>query len=296
MAQNTLNEKVKLSNPQKMLWPNLDITKLEYVKIMHGLAPYILKYTKDKYLTCIRYPDGIYGKSFYQKNKPSHAPDWIPTLQYGGNDYVNLINEDILMWLCNLAVIEFHISFERADSNKPDFLIFDLDPSQGVPFEMVRESAIVIYETLKGFSISCMAKTSGATGIQILIPHGRKLNYDEGRKFNEFFSRYFSEKYPHLFSIERIVKKRGNKIYFDYLQMWQGKSLIAPYSPRAVEHGAVSMPLKWGEVYQGVTPKDFNLQNILSILKKRGDLLAEYVLEENIPLQNFFNEIKNLQH
>ncbi|MFZ7131913.1 MAG: non-homologous end-joining DNA ligase [Eubacteriales bacterium] len=291
-----MNKNIKLSNPGKFLWPHLGITKLDYARIMHQLSPYLLNYTKDRYLTCIRYPDGIDGKSFYQKNSPPHAPDWIPTEEYGDIHYINLKEDDILLWLCNLAVIEFHVSFNSIHGNIPDFIVFDLDPSEGVSFELVREGAMKIHETLRDMSITCIAKTSGATGIQILIPHGKKLDYEQGRQINEFFAAYFAQKYPGIFTIERMVKNRGKKIYFDYLQMWQGKSIIAAYSPRAVKEAAISMPLTWNELSRGVVTRDFHLKNILSIMEERGDLLADYVHQQNLPLHNIFKEIKNLQH
>ncbi|MPW26593.1 DNA polymerase domain-containing protein [Alkalibaculum sp. M08DMB] len=290
-----LNDKISLSNPQKKLWNKPSISKLDYVREIHELSPFLIRHCKNKYLTCIRYPDGVLGKFFYQKNIPSYAPPWIDSKIMSDINYINLKDERTLMWLCNLATIEFHISFNSIKTpQKPDYIVLDLDPSEGVSFEIVREGGLRIYEELKKLSIEAVVKTSGATGIQILIPHGNKLDYLQGRKINRFFAEYFSKKYPKIFTIERTVKNRGKKIYFDYLQMWTGKSIIAPYSPRAREEAPISMPLYWNELEEGITPKTFNLMNINKILVNRGDILKDYDRIYNEPLHSMVKEISKL--
>lgn len=264
---------VQLSNPDKLLFPEAGITKLDYVKSLHELSPFLLYYTKNRNLTTIHYPDGVGEKSYYQKNIPSHAPDFIERRMTDGIEYAVLDSLEALLWMGNMAALEFHIPFNAMDSpDYPDALVFDLDPSEGQTFPQVAEAALIVNETLEELGINSFCKTSGATGIQVAIPTGRKLHYDDAREINQFFGRYFAEKYPKIFTVERKVNDRGKKLYFDYLQMWRGKTIISPYSPRATKTANVSTPLLWKELEKGVVPEDFTLKTIGKRLKKLGDI------------------------
>lgn len=263
----------QISNPDKLLFPDMGITKLEYIKSLYELAPYLLNYTGNRNLTAIHYPDGVGEKSYYQKNIPSHAPDFIKRHELDGTEYIVMDKVETLLWMGNMAALEFHIPFNTLDRpDYPDALVFDLDPSEGQPFQQVIEAALTIYETLKELGIQCFCKTSGATGMQVAISTGQELHYETAREINHFFGQYFVEKYPHIFTIERKVKARGKKLYFDYLQMWQGKTIIAPYSPRANITANVSAPVLWEELEKGVKPEDFTLRTIHARLKDKGDI------------------------
>lgn len=269
------NIKVKFSNPEKLLWPEAGIRKIDYLARMIELAPYLLPHSKNRLLTSIRYPDGIHGESFYQKNAPEYMPEWIHTYSWNEVSYIILDSLPALAWLVNLAVLEFHTSFNIWQKEDfPTSIVFDLDPSKGQKFEDVVEVALLIKETLDSLSIKGYIKTSGATGLQIYIPVVGRYDYDTARSINEFFGRYFSQKYPKKITIERIVEKRGTKLYFDYLQMWQGKSIASVYSPRVTEKANVSMPVEWEELRAGIRPEDFTLNNALVRIKKKGDLFA----------------------
>lgn len=264
---------IQLSNPDKLLFPEAGITKLDYVKSLHELSPYLLYYTKNRSLTTIHFPDGAGEKSYYQKNIPSHAPNFVDRREMDGIEYVVLNSLEALLWMGNMAALEFHIPFNLMDTpDFPDALIFDLDPSEGQTFPQVAEAALIVYETLEDLGINSFCKTSGATGIQVAIPTGRKLHYDAAREINQFFGYYFAEKYPQIFTIERKVNARGKKLYFDYLQMWRGKTIIAPYSPRATKTANVSAPILWEELEKGVVPQDFTLKTIRARLQKMGDI------------------------
>lgn len=269
---------LQISNPEKILFPDAGITKMEYIRKLYELSGYILKYTRDRTLTTIHYPDGTGEKFYYQKNIPSHAPDFINHRQTDGMDCIIMDSVETLLWLGNMAALEFHIPFNAVDKpNNPDALVFDLDPSEGQTFARVAEAAVIINNTLKELGIKGFCKTSGATGMQIAIPLGGEVDYDTARKTNEFFSRYFVQKYPDIFTMERKVNERGNRIYFDYLQMWKGKTIICPYSPRATGTANVSAPVLWEEVEKGLTPEDFTLNNIIPRLNKVGDLYEPVV-------------------
>jgi bifunctional non-homologous end joining protein LigD len=265
--------KVQISNPEKVFWPELEMRKIDYISKLVELGPYILPHAKDRLLTAIRYPDGVEGKSFFQKNTPEYAPEWVETAEFNENQYTVLNSLATLVWLGNLATLEFHTSFnQQQKKNHPTELVFDLDPSEGQTFEDVVEAALYIHETLTGLNVKSWVKTSGATGFQIYIPVGQRYDYDTARSINEFFGKYFSQKYPEKITIERMVKKRGTKLYFDYLQMWTGKTITMVYSPRATPKGNVSMPVTWEEVKAGIHPEDFNLLNAKKRLEDRGDL------------------------
>ncbi len=276
-------EKIEISNPEKILWPDLSIRKIDYIAKMKELAPYILAYTKDRLLTTIRYPDGINGKFFYQKNAPSYLPKWIETIRWKNTNYILLNSPNTLIWLANQAVLELHTSFNMYQyEDYPNYLVFDLDPAINQSFSDVVEVALIIHETLETLNIKSWVKTSGATGLQIYIPIGKKYNYRIARRINHFFAQYFSTKYPRLITIERLVQKRNNKLYFDYLQMWYGKTITSAYSPRATKNATISTPITWEELKKGIKPEDFTLLNISERLRTKGDIFQPLLAKEAV--------------
>jgi len=295
MNELDINEKkVRITNPEKLLWPELGIRKIDYIGKLIELAPYMLPHAKDRLLTSIRYPDGIDRKAFFQKNVPDHAPEWVETAFWHGNNHILLNSLPTLVWLGNQAVLEFHTGFNLyTEENYPTYLVFDLDPSEGQSFDDAAEAALIINEALEGLMIESWVKTSGATGLQVYIPVGQRYDYDEARKINEFFGRYFSKKYPKVFTIERIVSKRGKRLYFDYLQMWHGKTITMVYSPRANSKATVSMPVEWEELRSGIRPEDFTLLNAKDRLREKGDLFAPLLSDDHIQNLDFLLEHLN---
>ncbi|MCH5585506.1 non-homologous end-joining DNA ligase [Shimazuella sp. AN120528] len=266
------DEEVKISNPDKELFPS--ITKWDYVQYLGILSPYLLKYCYNRLLTTIRFPDGVFGESFYQKNVPASKPDFVATSKAENTQYIMLQNVPTLIWLANLACLEFHTSFHLyTDMNVPTELVFDLDPT-GSPFEQVKEVALHTRTLMMEMGLDGVVKTSGASGLQIYIPLEPIHTFEETRKVSTFMARYLSEKYPNLITIERLVKDRGTKVYFDYLQHWRGKTLIAPYSPRSKEEATVSTPLEWDELETDIVPNDFTLMNIADRIQEKGDLFS----------------------
>lgn len=266
---------IPVSNPEKLLWPELGIRKIDYISRLVELSPYIIAHARNRLLTAIRFPDGYPGKSFFQKNAPSYAPDWIQTCLWRDNRYILLHDTATLVWLGNQAALELHTSFnEYTGEANPAHLVFDLDPAEGFRFEQTAEAALLIRGEVGKLGISSYVKMSGATGLQIYIPVGGRYDYETARKINRFFAVFFSEKYPRQITLERMVNRRGQRVYFDYLQMWQGKTIISPYSPRATVHATVAAPLEWDELEKGVKPEDFTLLTISNRLKQKGDLFA----------------------
>jgi len=265
---------IGITNPDKPLWPEQGITKLQYLEKLLAIAPYLLKYCRNRYLTTIRYPHGIHGKSFYQKNCPEPVPPFVRTAVLGDIRYVVLDSIPTLLWLGNLACLEFHPSLHYVGDERPAEWLIDLDPSLEVE-PRIMEAAWRVGEALDKLHIRSVPKTSGATGVQIHIPLRPGYTFEQLRKIGHFLGRYVTEKFPGLFTIERLKKNRGNLIYFDYLQHWPGKTLAAPYTPRARPYATVSAPLEWSEVENGADPRYFNLRTIEERLRRKGDLLEQ---------------------
>lgn len=266
-------QKLTVTNPEKPLWPEMGITKRIYLQKLAALSPYLLTYCKNRLLTVIRYPHGVPGMSFYQKNAPQPRPGFIRTAVQDGIEYIVLHGLPELLWLGNLATLEFHPSLHYAGSSLPCEWMIDLDPSLEVE-PRIMEAAALVGDVLKSLGLASVPKTSGATGVQIIVPVQQGITFEELRKTGHFIGRYVTEKRPDLFTLERLKKHRGDKIYFDYLQHYGGKTLAAPYTPRARPGATVSTPLLWEEVARNVSPLDFHLLNIEERLNRTGDLIA----------------------
>lgn len=263
-----------VTNPDKLLWPERGITKALYLEKLMGLAPHLLRYCRDRHLTTIRYPGGIHGKSFYQKNCPDPVPSFVRIAPLGGIRYINLDSVAALLWLGNLAALEFHPSFHYIGSTLPAEWLIDIDPSREIE-PRIMEATSYVGEALDKMHIRAIPKTSGATGVQLYIPLAKPYTFEQLRAVGQFLGRYLTERYPKLFTIERLKKNRGDRIYVDYLQHWHGKTLSCPYTPRAREAASVSAPLEWSEVEGNPDPRDFHLLNIEERLRSKGDLIAQ---------------------
>jgi bifunctional non-homologous end joining protein LigD len=277
-----------ITNPNKPLWPDLGITKADYLTKLSELSPYLLRYCRNRHLTTIRYPHGYADKSFYQKNAPEPVPSFVKLAPLEGIDYVNLDSLSTLIWLGNLTSLEFHPSFHHIGETLPAEWLIDIDPSlEEEP--RIMEAAGLIGEILDSLRIQSIPKTSGATGVQIYIPIQIGYTFEELRKIGHFIATYAVQMYPKLFTIERFKKNRGDKIYIDYLQHWYGKTLSAPYTPRATKDATVSTPLLWQEVEQRPSPREFNQLNIMNRLRTYGDLI------ERVSPQNLDAVLANLK-
>lgn len=263
-----------ISHPDKLIWPEAGVTKLDYVQRLARLGPFLLPYTKGRYLTTIRYPEGIGGTSFYQKNCPEPAPAFVHTAPSGGIRYVTLDSMPALLWLGSLYCLEFHVSSDEIEQPLPNSWMLDVDPSLDDEPRLM-EATSLIGELLASLGLSAVPKTSGATGVQIVMPIERGPSFDDLRRFGKFVSDYLVAKHPKLFTVERLKKDRGDLIYLDYIQHFAGRTLPAAYSPRARPGATVSTPISWEEVARDVKPTDFNLLNIVERLLAQGDLLAQ---------------------
>ncbi|GHH98338.1 DNA ligase D [Neobacillus kokaensis] len=282
-GQKNVTEELEITHPEKPLWDKLDIQKGDYILYLREVSPYLLPFLKNRLLTVIRYPHGMFGEAFYQKNCPEYAPDFVETHKADEINYILCNNLKTLIWLGNQLAIEFHVPFQTINSNGPSEIVFDLDPPSKEDFHLAVKAALLIKEVLDQLNLIGFIKTSGNKGLQIYLPLAEgKFTYDDTRLFTSFIAEYLISKDPDSFTIERMKKKRGNRLYVDYVQHGEGKTIISPYSLRGNEHGGAATPLYWDEVDLALDPKTFTLQNALIRLKNKGDPFRNYFQTKDI--------------
>jgi len=279
---------IRITNPEKLLYPEASISKWDYVLSCVQLSPYLLRYTTKRLLTMIRYPNGIHQPYFYQKNVPAPYPEWVHTKKMGEIEYILLDNLPTLVWLANLACLEFHTSFHYHWKESPTELVFDLDPSTS-DFQKVVEVALETKKVLECLNLVCYVKTSGASGLQIYVPIQSGYTFEETRRVNYFIAKYLTERLPDLVTIHRKVRERGEKVYFDYLQHWRGKTIVTPYSPRATIQATVSTPVEWEELAKLESPEVFTLKTIHKRLEEKGDLFLPLIEGPRTDLSEILN-------
>ena len=274
--------KLKLTNPDKLYWPEDKITKGDLINYYRDIAPYILPYLKNKPLSLKRNPDGIHGQVFFQKDAIGIVPDWIKTFPVKAESTGKMVNyavcntADALLFIANLGCIEMNPwNSVITKPDNPDYLVMDIDPSDKNTFDEVIDTALVIRDVLKKAGMEGYCKTSGASGMHVYIPMKRKYMYDEVREFARIIATLTQEQLPKTTTLERSLSKRKkNHIYVDFLQNSRGQTLASAYSVRPKPGATVSAPLEWKEVKHGILPTDFTIKNILKRVAKKGDLFS----------------------
>lgn len=291
---------IRFTNLEKIYWPDEGYTKGDMLRYYDGIAEYILPYIKDRPHTLNRFPGGLAGESFYQKNI-TDAPPGIRTMQIHSDsddksvNYLVAQDKASLLYMANLGCIEINPWNSRIDNlEKPDYLILDLDPVD-IDFKEVVKAAQVTHDILETINVENYCKTSGATGLHIFIPLGAKYDYDQTREFAHLVNVLVHERLPETTSLERMPEKRQKKVYLDYLQNRRGQTLACAYSLRPEKGAPVSTPLKWSEVNAKLDPKQFNISNTLARVKKHGDLWSA-VLGEGIDMAAAIKRIERLLH
>lgn len=287
---------VPITNPEKPVWPTLDLTKEDYLLYLEKSATYLLPFLQNRLLTAIRFPHGVPGESFYQKNAPPYTPDFVETMEEDSIQYIVCNDIDTLLWLGNQLVLEFHIPFQTVDTTYPTEIVFDLDPPSVDEFSLAIEAAIRMKAIFDEFQLHSFIKTSGGKGLQIYIPLPKHtFTYEETRIFTEFVCRFLVEQEPRWFTLERLKKNRGNKLYLDYVQHAEGKTIIAPYSTRGNELGCIATPLHWNEVKEGLHPKNFTIPSVLERLNATGNPFNDFLdVAESQNFDEVLNALKNL--
>lgn len=267
----------KMTHPDKPIWPDLGIQKDDYLLYLQRISPYILPFLKDRVLTVIRFPHGVIGESFYQKNSPEYVPEFVATKQMDDINYMMCNDLESLLWLGNQLALEFHVPFQTVDTNNPTEVVFDLDPPSVHEFSLAVEAALRMKVIFDQFQLKSYVKTSGGKGIQLYIPlEEDSFTYEETGIFTKFISEFLVEQDPKWFTTERFKKKRGNKLYLDYVQHKEGKTIIAPYSPRGNDLGLIATPLKWEEVRESLKPDTFSIPSVLDRIKNEGNPFQDF--------------------
>lgn len=262
----------------------------------------MLPYLKDRPQSLNRHPNGIAGKSFYQKDVRGKAPDWVQTFPYHSDaddrdkEFLVCSNEASLLYMASLGTIEMNPWSSRVQApDNPDWCVIDLDPDKN-DFNQVIEAANVTHEILEALKVPSYPKTSGSTGLHIYIPLGAKYDYEDSKEFARMIVRLVHERLPEFTSIERLTANRKGRIYLDFLQNRPQATLAAPYSVRPKPFAPVSMPLYWEEVKKGLTIQDFTIANAMDRLKTTGDLFKP-VLGKGIDMQKVIKQLEQmLQH
>ena len=287
---------VRFTNLAKVFWPAsqthpLAYTKGDLIEYYRAVAPWFLPYLADRPITLTRYPDGINGKSFFQKDAPPFIPGWMRTERLWSEDTgkeLDLIiggdgstgDLETLLFIANLGAIVLHAWNARASNPaRPDWIILDLDPKEA-PFEDVIALAQEAKALCDEIGLPSFAKTTGSSGLHVLLPTGGALTHEQCKTFAELLARVIVARRDPIATIVRIPAHRGGRVYIDFLQNGHGKLLVAPFSARPLPGAPVSMPLLWSEVREGLTPRQFTIANAISRLQSLGrDPLASVLTE-----------------
>ncbi len=280
---------LKTTNRIKIFFPEEGITKGDVLDYYDRMSDLIIPYLKDRPQSLFRTPNGINQKGFFHKDAGDEAPAWVKHIPLYSDsikkdvDYILCNDKATLLYLVNLGCIEINPWHSRVKTlDNPDYLIIDIDPSDNNTFDQVIEAANVVKGILDKAGAMSICKTSGASGLHIYIPLGKKYDYDHAKDFANLICMMANQLIPEFTTMERSLTKRSkDKIYMDYLQNRKGQTIASVYSLRPKKGATVSTPLDWGEVKKGLTPKDFTIKTIHERLKKAGDLFAPMLDSKN---------------
>ncbi|MDX6487982.1 MAG: bifunctional non-ous end joining protein LigD [Gaiellaceae bacterium] len=286
------NREVRLSSADRVLFPDDGITKGDLFAYYEQVAPSLLPHLRDRPFTMKRYPHGIDGEVFFQKQAPKHLPDWIPTRQFrtwprgGGEsrlvDFALVNSAEAVLFMVQNNCIDMNAWYSRVDKpDRPDFVLFDLDPPDGGFVDAIRV-AHLIRELLDELGLPGHVKTSGADGIHVVAPITRRSTFKQTYDFAERASRLLESRHPGLVTTEWLKKKRSG-VLVDHRQNGHGKTIASAYSVRPKPGAPVSTPLRWEELTEDVRPRSFGMREALERVKRDGDLFAP-VLEDPRPL------------
>lgn len=264
---------VAVTHPEKLLWPETGIRKIDYLRYVATIAPYLLPALNNRVVMLWCYPNGVHAPGHARKTRPSHAPEWLHGIRHNNRLRMMLNNTPSLIWAANFSALEIHVEADTVDNpGHPTYLAFDLDPSLPDAFDDVLRVAQGVRRVLDALGLYSVAKTSGATGLHIYVPIQPRYSYQEARNVTKFVAEYMAAEMPSLITLDRSPSRRGAKLYFDYLQLWQGKTMSAVYSARATPLATVSTPVSWAEVDRGFRPATFTMQALLQRVGQLGDL------------------------
>ena len=291
--------RVELTNQDKVYWPEDGFTKGDLIQFYDRIAPVLVPHLLDRPLVFDRYPDGIHGEHFYQKDAHDYTPDWIRTQKIWSPDVERHIryfigaDRDQLLYIANMGAIAQNPWSSRVQFiERPDFVIFDLDPVDA-PYSVVQQVALALKSVLDELHLRGYPKTSGASGIHVYLPIlENRFSYEDVRVFAEAIARIVVQGAPEIATVERVVRKRKTgTVYVDYLQNVKGKTVASVYCPRAVPGACVSTPLQWEEFEKPLNPRDYTIKNVFERIDKLGDLFAP-VLSDRQDISGFLKALR----
>lgn len=276
------SSRVQFTHLDKVMFPEAGLTKADMLKYYLSIADTLLPHLKDRPVTLERLPDGIgEGKPrFWQKNTPAYYPKWIPRIELptgqGKPVQYALVNDvDTLAYLVNQGAVTFHTYLSRVqDLERPDYVVFDFDPG-GNKFADIVRLARGLRDVLDGQRLESYPKTSGKSGLHVVVPWKRGGNFDEARAWAMEQAVRLVAEFPKLATIERLKEKREGRIYVDVIQNARGHHVVPPYVLRAIPQATVSTPLDWKEVTPKLDPAKFTMRELLERVNRRGDLMAD---------------------
>ena len=299
-AKAAVDKKISFSNLKKIYWPTEKYTKADLIDYYRAVSKWLLPYLTNRPVVLTRFPDGIDGKSFYQKDAPVFAPEWMRTVPIWSEDTQREIkffvcdDEESLLYLANMGSIPIHIWASRAGSLElPDWCVIDLDPKEA-PFSDVIRCAQVLHRVCESVGLPNYVKTTGKTGLHIMLPLGRQCTYEQSQMLGELLARVVLRETSDVATITRHVTRRGDKVYLDYLQNRHGQTIVAPFSVRPLPGATVSMPLLWDEVNASLDPKTFTIKNAIDRMEGFGEDPVAPVLEAKPDLARVLDQLAAL--
>jgi bifunctional non-homologous end joining protein LigD len=270
---------VRLTNLDKLFWPELGITKGDLIQYYADVAPVLLPHIRDRAMVMKRYPHGAAGEFFFMKRAPSPRPDWIRTCAIGhesGNviDFPVIDDEPSLLWVINLGCIDLNQWYAQCDDvDRPDYVHFDLDPGDGATWEGVLECGRIVHEALDVLKMPSLVKTTGSRGLHVYVPIVRGPVQKEVWTFAKALAVELAARNPKLMTAEyKVAKRPRGRVLVDYNQNASGRTLASIYSVRPRPRAPVSTPVAWREIDTGVQIEDFRIDNVRQRIAKAGDL------------------------
>ena len=272
-------QRVQLTNLRKVYWPERRYTKRDLLQYYADIAPVLLPHLKDRAMVMKRFPNGIHGKWFFMKRTPEGAPAWLKTCSIThaeGNVIAYPMVQDLLslLWVVNLGCIDLNPWYSRCDdTDRPDYLHFDLDPGEGTGFSRVLESALILREGLESVGMKPLAKTSGASGLHVYVALKRGPTQRTVWTAAKTIALEIAGRHPRLMTTKfRVADRPRGTVLIDYNQNQWGRTLASVYSVRPTVEASVSTPLTWAEVGKGVAVRDHRIDNLAARVRRRGDL------------------------